>query len=222
MRGTIDQWQEQTGADANNYAAAYHTLAANDFATFRRCMRPDMVWGSFTIALAEILQEFYEDLKDGKRPKLALMSPPQHGKSWAVTDFIAWIAGKLPDWRTIFASYSDELGIKTSLELQRMMKTEVYRSIFPHMHIDQFGWQCNTMMIEYVEKRGSFRNTTVEGAINGMGLHLGIIDDPVKGSREAASKLKPRSHLGLVHERLLRPVRSACWPDHYYDALAYG
>jgi hypothetical protein len=45
----------------------------------------------------------------------------QHGKSWAATDFIAWVAGHNPDLKTIFASYSDELGTRTNLDLQRMM-----------------------------------------------------------------------------------------------------
>jgi hypothetical protein len=41
----------------------------------------------------------HEDLIVGKRPMLAIGSPPQHGKSWAATDLIAWIAGKNPDAR---------------------------------------------------------------------------------------------------------------------------
>ncbi len=51
------------------------------------------------------------------------------------------------------------------------------------------GWQCNNSLIEYAGFKGSFHNTTVNGAINGMELHLGIIDDPVKGRQEASSKL---------------------------------
>jgi hypothetical protein len=84
--------------------AGWYYTASQDFETFRRLMRPDMIWGDFIIRLAAILQEFYEELITGKRPKLALMAPPQHGKSWSVTDFIAWCAGKLRQWRTIFAS----------------------------------------------------------------------------------------------------------------------
>jgi len=34
---------------------------------------------------------------------------------------------------------------------------------------------------------GSFRNTTIAGQINGMELHLGVIDDPLKGRAEAHS-----------------------------------
>ena len=37
-------------------------------------------------------------------------------------------------------------------------------------------------------RRGSFRNTTVGGQINGLELHLGVIDDPVKGRAEVQYK----------------------------------
>ena len=47
---------------------------------------------------------------------------------------------------------------------------------------------CNTQLIEFVDQRGSFRNTTVEGQINGFELHLGVIDDPVKGRAEVQYK----------------------------------
>jgi predicted phage terminase large subunit-like protein len=157
------------------------------FFAFRRRMRPTMLWGWWCEEVALELQEFYADFVAGKRPKLALMTPPQHGKSWTALDFIAWVAGKNPDWKTIFASYSDELGTRTNLELQRMLGSPAYRAVFPGTRIGEPGWQCNTSLVEYVNHAGSFRNTTVLGAINGFELHLGVIDDPIKGRREANS-----------------------------------
>ena len=44
-------------------------------------------------------------------------------------------------------------------------------------------------MVEFVGHIGSFRNTTVNGMINGFGLDLGVSDDPIKGRAEAQSKL---------------------------------
>jgi hypothetical protein len=38
-----------------------------------------------------------------------------------------------------------------------------------------------------INKAGSFRNTTVSGQINGLELHFGVIDDPLKGRAEAHS-----------------------------------
>ena len=42
----------------------------------------------------------------------------------------------------------------------------------------------NLALLEYIEAKGSFRNTTV----NGQSLDLGFIDDPLKGRAEASSK----------------------------------
>ena len=45
-------------------------------------------------------------------------------------------------------------------------------------------------MIEFTNGEGSFRNTTVEGSITGESLDLGIIDDPIKGRKDANSLIK--------------------------------
>jgi predicted phage terminase large subunit-like protein len=120
---------------------------------------------------------------------MALMAPPQHGKSTAMRDFISWVAGNNPDRNVIFASYSDELGIETNVTVQRMIMSPRYRRIFPNMRIGDVRWQRNSSLIEFGDHKGSFRNTTVAGGITGFGLHLGIIDDPVKGRQEVNSKL---------------------------------
>ena len=169
-------------------AAQAQAEARSNFWAFRRYMRPDMLWGWWVERVAVELQQFYLDLVAGKRPQLAIMAPPQHGKSWAATDFIAWVAGKNPNLKTIFASYSDDLGMRTNLDLQRMFMSPAYRSTFPNTRMGVYGWQCNTSLIEFAGHSGSFRNTTTGGSINGMELHLGVIDDPIRGRADAQSK----------------------------------
>src|SRR5437868_574367 len=79
--------------------ASWH-LARTNFAAFRAITRPDMVWGWWVERLALELQNFYARMRRGMRPKLAIMAPPQHGKSWAATDFISWVAGRDPSIKT--------------------------------------------------------------------------------------------------------------------------
>jgi predicted phage terminase large subunit-like protein len=164
-------------------------LARESFAVFRRTIRPGMLWSPFVGQITRELQKFHEAFVAGKRPKLAILCPPQHGKSWAAEDFIAWDAGKNPDWKTIYASYSDDLGVLRNLNLQRLFTSQRYRHIFPNLMIGGTGYQCNTSLIEYAGGPGSFRNTTVNGPITGMEQHLGVLDDFVKGRAEANSKL---------------------------------
>jgi hypothetical protein len=42
--------------------------------------------------------------------------------------------------------------------------------------------------VDYVDYKGSFRVTTVNGQITGHGLDIGVVDDPIKGRAEASSK----------------------------------
>jgi predicted phage terminase large subunit-like protein len=171
------------------------------FWVFRRWIHPTMKCGWWQHEVADELQRFYRSLLNGERPKLVLMAPPQHGKTEQVKDFIAWVAGKQPDLKTIFATYSDELGVAVNKGLQRIMSSERYVGIFG----DRLGdggsrWLRNASVLEYVDHRGSFRNTTIEGQITGQGLDLGIVDDPIKGRGEAGSK----------------PVRDKTW-DWFID-----
>ena len=163
-----------TTESADLYIRNLQFRARDDFATFRQLMRPNMIWNWWTEEVARELQRLYRDLTEGRRPKLALMAPPQHGKTWTVWDFIAWIAGKHPDFKTIYATYSDELGIAANSDLQRTINSPTYAEIFPDTRIGVPGWQCNSNHVQYVGHAGSFRNTTVNGAINGFGLDLAV------------------------------------------------
>src|SRR5450759_4701381 len=111
--------------------------ARESFLEFRRYIRPQLIIGWWVREVAQKLQRFYKDFVAGERPKLALMAPPQHGKSWAVTDFIAWVAGNNPDKKTIFGSYSDDLGVRTNTELQRIYSTDAFKGIFPGTRISE-------------------------------------------------------------------------------------
>lgn len=160
------------------------------FLTYRRTMNPTAKWGWWQIEVAGLLQQFYTELVAGKRPKLVIQAPPQFGKSVQIIDFIAWVAGQNPDLRTIYASFSDRLGLRANLRLQRAYGTDLYRRIFPAVQLGTpgSGVQRTQKIMEYVGREGYFRNTTVRGSITGESLDLGVVDDPIKGRAEANSE----------------------------------
>lgn len=167
--------------------------ARESFWAYRRLMNPRMVTGWFAKDLARHLQAFALDLIAGKAPKLLISAPPQHGKSINAIDLVTWIAGLAPHLRTIYTSFSDRLGIRANLRVQRLMSSTKYRKVFPDTRIAQNGDRSdatrNRELIEFVNKDGYFRNTTVNGAVNGEGLDFGLIDDPLKGRKEANSEV---------------------------------
>ena len=80
--------------------------ARKDFLVFRKLINPKDKWGWWQAEVAQELQQFFNDLMAGKRPKLVIQAPPQHGKSVQIIDFIAWLAGKNPSLRTIYTSFT--------------------------------------------------------------------------------------------------------------------
>lgn len=165
-----------------------------DFYAFRRYMHPKNRDGWFQRDVAERLGQFYNDFVDGKRPKLVIEAPPQHGKSVQIVDFIAWLSGKLSDTRTIYTSFSERLGVRANLSLQRMMGSEKYKRVFPDFSIPLRASTSvtsqklrNREIIEFLNADGYFRNTTVQGSITGESLDLGVIDDPIRGRKDANS-----------------------------------
>lgn len=168
--------------------------ARSSFWAFRQYMRPKMKVGWWQREVAEELQQFYEAFVAGRRPVLLIQAPPQHGKSEQIVDFIAWLAGQIPDTKAIYASFSERLGVRANLALQRMYDSPRYRAVFPDTHIARRNSVAvsgqtlrNRDILEYVGRAGFFRNTTVRGPVTGEGLDLGILDDPIKGREDANS-----------------------------------
>ena len=174
----------------------YAAEARENLWAFRQYIDPKMKTGWWPMQVSGHLQTFYRKLKNGHRPKMLLMAPPQHGKSRGVQDAIAYFSGIDPDLRTIFASYSSDLGVKTNGVLQKIFDDERYRRVFPDTQIsplsggEQSGrWQRNSKKLEFMDHRGYFENVTVDGQVTGKTLDLGVIDDPIKGRAEAQSML---------------------------------
>jgi len=169
--------------------------ARESFWAYRQYMNPKMKVGWWQREMAAELQRFADDLFAGRRPKLVIEAPPQHGKSLMIVEFITWAAGRNPDLKTIYTSFSERLGVRANLACQRIFDSERYKRTFPETSITSKIVVAvssqntrNREMIEYSGRSGFFRNTTVRGSITGESLDLGVIDDPIKGREEAGSQ----------------------------------
>jgi predicted phage terminase large subunit-like protein len=166
--------------------------AQESFWCFRQFMHPNFNWGWWQYEVADYLQKFVEEYRLGRRPKLVLQCPPQHGKSELMVDLIAWCLGHDPNIKIIFASFSDRLGLRANHKLQRILTSDKFKLVFG-TRINEGGSTLvnrirNNEMIEIRGATGYFRNTTVGGPITGESLDIGVIDDPIKGSAEAHSR----------------------------------
>lgn len=168
--------------------------ARESFWAFRCYINPKLKLCWWQYDLAQALQQWWIDFLAGKRPSIVVEAPPQHGKTTTMQDFIAWCSGHNPDLKSIYASFSDALGIETNRALQRILTLPAYGRVFPgtvisHVNVvTQIRAARNSQHIDFIDRDGSFRNTTVNGVINGFGLDIGLIDDPMKGRVATQSK----------------------------------
>ncbi len=167
--------------------------AKENFWVYRQFINPNLKLSWFQKEIAYALMQFYQDYKAGKRPKLIIEAPPQHGKSVQVIEFISWLAGHDSKAKTIYTSFSERLGIRANLRLQRIFDSPKYKHVFTtHLNTSNVvaisgQYLRNREILEYVDSEGYFRNTTIRGSITGESLDIGIIDDPLKGGEEAQS-----------------------------------
>ena len=125
--------EDFTSPQAQEAIGSYDlALAYNNFWHYRCVMNPRLTlrekWFPRSVALK--LKTFWKDFQAGRKPVMLLMTPPQHGKSLSVIDFIAWCVGHDPELRVIYSSFSDRLGIRANLRLQRALDSVLYQRIF--------------------------------------------------------------------------------------------
>lgn len=130
----------------------------------------------------------------GECKRLMIFMPPRHSKSQLVSRHLpAQLLGNNPDRNVIACSYSADLASRMNRDVQRIMDSETYRSVFPGVRLagprveGSKGHIRTSDLFEVVGRRGSYRSAGVGGGITGMGFDWGVIDDPVKNREEADS-----------------------------------
>lgn len=179
-----------------NLNSLNNELARRDLIDFTINTKPDFVTGWFNQIIAQELQQFYQDVIDGKQPRLMIFAPPRSGKSELFSRrFPAWAFGKNPDLQIIACSYSADLASRMNRDVQRIMDDEIYHSIFPesslnNKRISTLSGQAlrNSEIFEILGHSGAYRSAGVGGGITGMGADIAIIDDPIKDAKEANSE----------------------------------
>lgn len=113
-------------------------IAQKSLIDFTTQTKPDFVTGWFNILIAKELQQFYQDVIDGKQPRLMIFAPPRSGKSELFSRrFPAWAFGKNPDLQMIACSYSADLASRMNRDVQRIMDDGSYHNIFPDSSLNE-------------------------------------------------------------------------------------
>jgi len=142
--------------------------------------------------LEEVAKYILSDGKEGIR-RLMIFMPPRYWKSQTASrKFPAWLLGKNPDLRIILTSYNADLASKHSKAVRDLIQSEEYSQVFGALAsttdpvlLDPESKASASW--EIADRNGGMLATGVGGGITGFGAHLFIIDDPVKGRKEASS-----------------------------------
>lgn len=131
------------------------------------------------------LEQFSADVADKRSPRLMLFMPPRHGKSEIVSrNFPAWHLGHYPTHEFIATSYSSSLALKFSKKVRGLLREPGYAELFPNTQLDPNTQASEAWM---TTKSGAYMAAGVSGPLTGNGMHIGVIDDPVKNREEADS-----------------------------------
>ena len=122
---------------------------------------------------------FHLDLvRQGRLKRLIITLPPRSLKSiCASVAFPAFVLGHNPRRRIICVSYSEALARKHANDCRAVMRSDLYRRVFPNTRISP----VKDTELEFATTLGGNRlATSVGGTLTGRGGNLIIVDDPTK------------------------------------------
>lgn len=140
---------------------------------------------ALSVFLAKTVQEFLEADMGRAYDILVIETPPQHGKSTAVTETLpSWYLGRWPEKRVIVAEYSEDFAERFCRRNREKLQ-RLGRDIFGV----ELGKVKRAAEFELEGHRGRMIARGLLSGITGNPAELLIVDDPVKSRQEADSQV---------------------------------
>lgn len=134
----------------------------------------------------QLIVEKLEAVERGDIDRLMIFMPPRHGKSELVSvRFPAWYLGRNPSHQIIAASYAHKLAAKFGRQVRNLIGAKEFQTVFPGVSLAP---DSEAKDLFNTAQEGAYLATGVDGSVTGSGAHIAIIDDPVKGRKEAESE----------------------------------
>lgn len=144
-----------------------------------------------------LMARYIDDLVEGRIRRLMIFAPPRSGKSQLTSIALpAYFLGRFPDARVLACSNVAKLAQGWNRKVKRVITAAPYKDLFPDTKVfgknvrtaAQGQWLNNMDEFEIVDHTGGYRAAGVGMAIAGLGMDLGVIDDPIKTAAEARSE----------------------------------
>lgn len=125
----------------------------------------------------KLLCEHLQAVTSGQTRQLVINIPPRYGKSLLVSVFWpVWEWIQHPSRRWLFASYSEALSTKHSIDRRRLIESPWYREAYGQ--VVRLASDQRTKTDYHNTRRGSMIATSLAGSITGKGGNRLVIDDP--------------------------------------------
>jgi predicted phage terminase large subunit-like protein len=171
--------------------------ARSSMINYAQYIKDGYIVSNFAQIICGALDQFLIDLENGLRPVLVIKAPPQHGKSELVSRMLpSYALGKYPNLSIAGLSYGKSLASDMNRDVQKIMTSYEYGCLFPDSTLNK----KRVVTIENQPKRnsevfeltgrvnGRYISQGVGGPLTGKRVDLGVIDDPIKNSKEALSE----------------------------------
>lgn len=186
LSSTSPQRSSQTDRWLELQTERVYAHARTSMLAFSKFVTPEFRINWHHVRICRALDDFLA----GRILRLMIFLPPQIGKSELVSrHFPAYAYGRDPNLRYVNASYGDQFASLFNLDVQRIIDSERYRMLFPHVGLDQGRGDAvrNSSTFEIVGARGRYHSVGVGGSLTGKTAHILGIDDPIKSHEDARS-----------------------------------
>ncbi len=138
----------------------------------------------------ELICHELQEVAEGRVLRLNINVPPRHLKSFLVSIALpAWLMGRDPTFKVLFASYGQELADAHARPFRTLVQTPFYQTLFPQFHLVR-----NTSTVIETTEGGFRRATGLGGSLTGFGADLIILDDLAKASDVNSPALLQQTH----------------------------
>lgn len=155
--------------------------ARKSYADFCRYIAPDEPPATHHMLICDACDKIIS----GELKRVMVFMPPGGAKStYATVRFPPYFLGRNPSHGVITVTYNDDLSAHFGRKVRNMVKSSEYQRVF------EIGLSADsTAKSEWETTAGGFYFATgIGGAVTGRRADLGIIDDPIRGRKDADSE----------------------------------
>lgn len=157
---------------------AQRELARRKLIHFVKRYNPRYKAGWVHIDMCERLDRFFQDIVDGKSPRLMFFIPPRHGKSKVGSEEgPAFFLGNHPEREIISSSYSQPLTMDFSHKVQERVNGPDFQVLFPNCKLKKGR---ESLEVWRTDKGGGYVAAGVGGPLTGRGADCLLGDTVVE------------------------------------------